>query len=112
MNSAISQAIDSISTWLQLLITVGAVVTLFLTVGKAAQKPNQTQDQRLDEHDKRLRDIEERLDIGNKHFEQVDKGERVTQKALLAHMSHALDGNDVDKLKDAKDALETYLLDK
>ena len=112
MNPAISQAIDNISTWLQLIITVGAVVTLFLTVGKAAQKPNQTQDQRLDEHDKRQRDIEERLDIGSKHFEQVDKGERVTQKALLALMSHALDGNDVDKLKDAKDALETYLLDK
>ena len=112
MNPGLQQAIDSILTWLQLIITVGAVVTLFLTVGKAAQKPNQTQDQRLDEHDKRLRDIEERLDIGNKHFEQVDKGERVTQKALLALMSHALDGNDVDKLKDAKDALETYLLDK
>jgi uncharacterized Ntn-hydrolase superfamily protein len=112
MNPGVAQAIDNISTWLQLIITVGAVVTLFLTVGKAAQKPNQTQDQRLDEHDKRLRDIEERLDIGNKHFAQVDEGERVTQKALLALMSHAINGNDVDKLKDAKDSLEAYLLDK
>lgn len=41
MNPGVQQAIDSISTWLQLIITVGAVVTLFLTVGKAAQKPNQ-----------------------------------------------------------------------
>ena len=112
MNPGVQQAIDSISTWLQLIMTVGAVVTLFITVSKAAQRPNQTQDQRLDEHDKRLRDIEARLDVGNRHFAQVDEGERVTQRALLALMSHALNGNDVDKLKDAKDALEAYLLDK
>ena len=112
MNPGVQQAIDSISTWLQLIITVGAVVTLFLTVGKAAQKPNQTQDDRLDDHDRRLKDIEERLNVGNRHFAQVDEGERVTQKALLALMSHALNGNDMDKLKDAKDALEAYLLDK
>jgi len=36
MNPGVQQAIDSISTWLQLIITVGAVVTLFITVSKAA----------------------------------------------------------------------------
>lgn len=35
MNPGVQQAIDSISTWLQLIITVGAVVTLFITVSKA-----------------------------------------------------------------------------
>ena len=112
MNPGVQQAIDSILTWLQLIITVGAVVTLFMTVSKAAQRPNQTQDDRLDDHDRRLKDIEERLDVGNRHFAQVDEGERVTQKALLALMSHAISGNDVNKLKDAKDSLEAYLLDK
>jgi hypothetical protein len=109
MNPSISQAIDSISTWLQLIITVGAVVTLFLTVGKAAQKPNQTQDERLDALEKWQSEVETRLETGSSHFERIDSGNRVTQRALLALMSHAINGNDIDKLKKAKDDLETYL---
>lgn len=112
MNPGVQQAIDSISTWLQLIITVGAVVTLFMTVSKAAQRPNKTQDDRLDALEKWRDEVNFRLETGNSHFERIDDGNRVTQRALLALMSHAINGNDVDKLKDAKDALEAYLLDK
>lgn len=109
MNPGVQQAIDSISTWLQLIITVGAVVTLFLTVGKAAQRLNQTQDERLDTLEKWQSEVETRLETGSSHFERIDSGNRVTQRALLALMSHAINGNDIDKLRKAKDDLETYL---
>jgi hypothetical protein len=36
----------------------------------------------------------------------------VTQQALLALMSHAINGNDIDKLSRAKDDLESYLINK
>lgn len=109
MNPGIQQAIDNISTWLQLIITVGAVVTLFITVSKAAQRPNQTQDERLDALEKWQSEVEKRLETGSSHFERIDSGNRVTQRALLALMSHAINGNDIDKLRKAKDDLETYL---
>lgn len=109
MNPGIQQAIDNISTWLQLIITVGAVVTLFITVSKAAQRPNQTQDERLDALEKWQGEVEKRLETGSSHFERIDSGNRVTQRALLALMSHAINGNDIDKLRKAKDDLETYL---
>ena len=109
MNPGIQQAIDNISTWLQLIITVGAVVTLFITVSKAAQRPNQTQDERLDALEKWQGEVEKRLETGGSHFERIDSGNRVTQRALLALMSHAINGNDIDKLRKAKDDLETYL---
>lgn len=109
MNPGVQQAIDSISTWLQLIITVGAVVTLFITVSKAAQRPNQTQDERLDALEKWQAEVEKRLETGSSHFERIDSGNRVTQRALLALMSHAINGNDIDKLRKAKDDLETYL---
>ena len=109
MNPGIQQALDNISTWLQLIITVGAVVTLFSTVSKAAQRPNQTQDERLDALEKWQSEVETRLETGSSHFERIDSGNRVTQRALLALMSHAINGNDVDKLRKAKDDLETYL---
>lgn len=109
MNPGLQQAIDNISTWLQLIITVGAVVTLFITVSKAAQRPNQTQDERLDALEKWQSEVEERLETGSSHFERIDSGNRVTQRALLALMSHAINGNDIGKLRKAKDDLETYL---
>lgn len=109
MNPGVQQAIDNISTWLQLIITVGAVVTLFITVSKAAQRPNQTQDERLDALEKWQAEVEKRLETGSSHFERIDSGNRVTQRALLALMSHAINGNDIDKLRKAKDDLETYL---
>lgn len=109
MNPGVQQAIDNISTWLQLIITVGAVVTLFITVSKAAQRPNQTQDERLDALEKWQSEVEERLETGSSHFERIDSGNRVTQRALLALMSHAINGNDIGKLRKAKDDLETYL---
>lgn len=109
MNPGLQQAIDNISTWLQLIITVGAVVTLFITVSKAAQRPNQTQDERLDALEKWQSEVETRLETGSSHFERIDSGNRVTQRALLALMSHAINGNDIGKLRKAKDDLETYL---
>lgn len=109
MNPGLQQAIDNISTWLQLIITVGAVVILFITVSKAAQRPNQTQDERLDALEKWQSEVEERLETGSSHFERIDSGNRVTQRALLALMSHAINGNDIGKLRKAKDDLETYL---
>lgn len=72
MNPGVQQAIDSISTWLQLIITVGAVVTLFITVSKAAQRPNQTQDERLDALEKWQAEVEKRLETGSSHFERID----------------------------------------
>ena len=35
---------------------------------------------------------------------------KVTQQALLAIMSYEINGNDIDKLKQAKDDLEEYLI--
>ena len=43
------QIVESITSWLQLIILVGTVVTLIYTLAKFAAKPNQTQDDRLDD---------------------------------------------------------------
>ena len=74
--------------------------------------PNSRQNEILALHEERLKLIEERLEKGDSRFERIDTGSRVTQKALLALMSHAINGNDVDKLQNAKNELETYLIGK
>lgn len=104
--------IENITTWLQLIVLVASVITLAITVGKTAQKPNKTQDERLDALEARMTAVDARLDAGDKHFGASDKGNRITQEALLALMSHAINGNDIDKLKKAKDRLQEYLIEK
>jgi hypothetical protein len=108
----VMEAIDSLTTWLQLIVLVASVVTLAVTVAKTAQKPNKTQDERLDALEAWKVEVENRLETGSRHFESIDQGNRVTQEALLALMSHAINGNDVEKLKEAKAKLESYLIEK
>lgn len=74
--------------------------------------PDKRQDEMLGEHEQKIKAIEERLDKGDSRFDVISKGSRITQEALLALMSHAINGNDVEKLQSAKDKLEKYLIEK
>lgn len=112
MNPQVADVLEGISTWLQLIVLVASVITLMITVGKTVQKPNRTQDDRLDALEKWQEKVDERLEVGNNHFDEIDEGNRITQEALLALISHDINGNDVDKLKDARDKLQDYLIKK
>lgn len=112
MNPETAMFVENLMAWLQLVVLVASVITLFITVGKAANKPNQTQNQRLDALEEWRERVDARLDSGNDHFDQIDHGNRITQEAILALMQHAINGNDIEKLKRAKEKLENYLIEK
>lgn len=112
MNPEINTVVENLMMWLQLITLVASVVTLVIAIGKTANKPNVTQNQRLDALEAWRSQVDSRLNSGNDHFEEIDEGNRITQEALLALMSHAINGNDVEKLRKAKDKLEAYLIKK
>lgn len=58
----------------------------------------------LEVHDRKILESEQRIS----HSEQ---GNNVTMKALLALLSHGIDGNAIEPMKEAKAALENYLID-
>ena len=103
-----SQAI----TVLQLFISSATVITLIYGLVKFAGSPNRTQNQRLDALEAWQKQVDARLRTGDDHFRKVDNGNRITQKAILALMKHAINGNDVDELKKAEKTLEEYLVEK
>ena len=74
--------------------------------------PTGKQAEMLKLHEERLDLIEERLNKGDSKFHAIETGNKVTQKALIALMGHAINGNDVEQLKKAKKDLEEYLVDK
>ena len=88
------------------------MITLIYGLMKFAGSPNRTQNQRLDALEKWREQVDDRLTTGDNHFRAIDDGNRITQKAILALMKHAINGNDVDELKRAEKSLEEYLVEK
>lgn len=97
--AAISVAINWIIQWVQ-----------------RAKRPNSLQNALLSEHEKRiaqhddmLKKHEKYLTQDKKRFDEIERGNRVTQEAILALLSHALDGNNLSDLKTSRDHLHDYL---
>ena len=101
------------------LITIAAAVTIVINAVKKLKEPENVQNQKLKEMDERMKVFEDRLkkheeyfNNDNKRLLAIEDGNRVTQKAILALMSHAINGNDIDKLKEAENSLREYLINK
>ncbi len=104
--------VSAVATILQLIISGGTVVTLIYALFKFAGTPNKSQNKRLDDLETWKKEVERRLSTGDDHFKEIDNGNRITQKAILALMKHAINGNDIDSLRSAEKSLEEYLVEK
>lgn len=106
------EIISAISTWITIILQVASVVTLVYALAKFANKPNVSQNERLAKLEEWQSKVIIRLTEGDEHMSELDESNRVTQKALLAMLSHEISGNDIEKLKEARRELETYLIQK
>lgn len=101
------------------LITISAAVAIVISAVKKLKEPENAQNREIKELRDKMNTIEDRLNRhdeffgnDNKRLSAIEEGNRVTQQAILALMQHAINGNDVDKLKKAEDDLKTYLINK
>ncbi len=101
------------------LITISAAVAVIINAVKKLKEPENAQNREIKELKDKMKIFEDRLSRhdeffgnDNKRLSAIEEGNRVTQQALLALMQHAINGNDVDKLKKAEDDLKTYLINK
>lgn len=107
---SVTEIIGAISSWLQLIITLSSVIALIITVGKAASKPNKTQDARLDALESWKDKVEARLETGNKHFSSLDKYNEVSATAMIAMLDAQITGDNKAELEKAKVKLNEYLV--
>ena len=56
--------------------------------------------------------VDDSLTDNSERIEALEAGNRVIMKALVAIMSHEINGNSVDKLQKAMSDLNEYLIDK
>lgn len=87
---------------------------------KASKEPTKVLETRIDaletiinaEYKQRFIDYDSHFKADLQRIEQIEEGNKVTQKALLALLSHAIDGNNTEQLKKAENDLTQYLIDR
>ena len=103
------------------IVTISAAVSVALKIRQHFKKPNMEQNEQISKLwdevtslKKETNDTKEQFLAffanDKKRLESIEEGNRVTQQALLALLSHGIDGNDTEALKSAKKALEKYLI--
>ena len=60
---------------------------------------------RLDSHDTYLKNDKDRID-------SIEAGNKVTQQAILALLSHAINGDSREQLEKARNSLNDYLINR
>ena len=103
------QTAITIMTVLNLAWTIGNIISVIVTKVKS---PNVRQDERITSLETRTDQVEKHLDNDNKRLQEIEKGNRITQQSILALMRHAIDGNNIDQLREAESNMQEYLIQK
>lgn len=95
--------------WQMFLAMCGSVATIagagaiIYKIYKSAKRPDTERDEALERH-QRL------LDNDNKRLKELEESNKIIMQSMLAIMSHEIDGNHVEDLKQARDELQKYLI--
>ena len=99
-----------------------AFASAFVLLANAAEKiakawrhakaPNARQDERLDAVEKHLEEVDQFLALDKKRLDSIEDGNRATQRALLALLDHGIDGNNIEQMQHAKEALQNHLINR
>lgn len=85
------------------IVTVGGAINLIANWRK--QSRVQRHDEEIKDHEKRIRSLEDKT-------KEQDSFIKVLCTSILALVSHEINGNSLDKLKDAQKELQDFLINK
>lgn len=101
------------------IVTISAAIGVISKVLDKARAPELEQNNRLDNIDRRLDEIDKTIATFREYFtnddnrfKAIERSNKITQTALLALLKHSLNGNDIASLKEAEKSLEEYLIEK
>ena len=105
------------------IVTVSAAMAVISKAINKAKEPDKKQDERITALEEHVKKIDDRLALGNQRFQSdkdradnmelaMKESNRVIIESLQALTVHALDGNNVEELRNAKKQLTEYLLNR
>jgi ATP/ADP translocase len=99
----IHQAWDVIAFVCVIITTLGGAGAIIVSIIKWWRQPDKTRDEMLKEHEKKL-------DNDHKRLMELEESNKIMMQSMLALMSHAIDGNHIEDLRQARDDLQKYLI--
>lgn len=100
-------------------ITISNALGVFMSALKKFKAPEVSQNEEIKELKLEVAEIKVAIDEHKKCFnndnnriKKIEEGNKITQKALLALMAHALDDKSTDQLVEAKSLLQNYLIER
>lgn len=91
---------------------VSAAVAVILSIIKSITSPDKERDKRLDELEIKVKKHDELLSNDSQRFKEIEEGNRIMQKSMLALLQHGIDGNEIEAMRKAKQDLESYLIER
>ena len=92
--------------------TLGNAANWLVKLVSVMKAPNAEQDRQLAELAEWRKSVDQKLDNDNRRLNRNEDSERITQRTLLALLSHGIDGNHLDQMQKAKDELQNHLISK
>lgn len=105
------EVINSIVTICSAFTVVCVAVGWVVKIVAGIKKPEKDQNDRLSAIEGKIEAFETYFMRDKQRISSLERGNRVTQEAILALLSHSIDGNNTGALEKARDHLQTYLLD-
>jgi len=93
-----------------MIATIGGAVEKIAKARKAIKAPEERQDDRLTKVEQRLDKVERKLENDKLAIADSKECNHVLTKGMLALLEHGINGNNIDQMKDAKNDVNTYLI--
>lgn len=104
------QLIGAVLAVCGVIVTLSSAVTVVVSGVDRAKAPEKLQNDRLDLLEAEVKRLDGLIIKDDSRMRNLEEGNRITQKAILALLSHGIDGNDIEGLKAAKADMESYLI--
>ena len=101
---------ETLSFICTIIMSVGGAGAIVVGLYRWAHKPTDKRDETLKKHSQLLDNDNKRLKELEEWKKQSDEWQKVMMKSMLALLSHSIDGNNTDGLKQAKNELQEYLI--
>lgn len=93
------------------MIVAAALLALFVLISNVVKTIHEWRKPGMNEAEWK-REVDIKLDNDNKRIKSLEDGNKVVCKALIAMLSHDINGNSNDKLQHALETLNKYLIER
>lgn len=105
------------------IVSIGKAFEFIAKGFRQLKRPEAAQDEKLQDHEERIKRLEDDFEATTKRHEQyflndqkkledITEGIQILLKVSFATLSHAINGNDIEGLKDIESDLKEYLIRK